>query len=286
MPQFGVQLIGLVVLVLGTALGEVLLQRRMALAGAAREARFLAVIAGVGGLVGVTVWWQNPDYAFAWALPPVAARFLAVAGVAFGAVALRAAWIGTIGHLRMIAAMLLVYLGPLAAAILLLHLDRFNPSAAITYAFFAIVLTMVILSMRALLRPPDEVRGLTSGMLGLGGFLAGLWGLVLFLWPAGPWPVLWPWPQDPLTTRLIAAMFLTVAAACHFAEGPAERRTAYILCLLYGAGIGVVVSLALLAGKPASLAYLIFWALVMVAAVRGLVSERAVSSAHAPNRRG
>ena len=283
MPEIVVQVIGMAVLVLGMVLGEGVLQRRMPLAGAARQARVLALMAGVGGLVGATAWGQNLPYAFAWALPPVAAWFLAVAAVAFGVTALRAAWIGSVGHLRMIAVLLVVYLGPLAVAVVVLHLDRFDPLVPSTYVFFAIVLGMVIAAILTLLRLPDEVRGLTSGMLGLIGLLAGLWGLVLFIWPAGPWPLIWPWPQDPLTTRLIAAMFLTIAAACHFAEGPTERRTAYILCLLYGVGISLVVALALWLGKPASLAYLAFWALVAVAAVRGLLSERAVLSAHAPS---
>ncbi len=296
MLEIGVQVIGLAVLILGMALGEGVLQRRMPLAGAARQARALALMAGVGGLVGACAWWQNLSYAFAWALPPVAARFLAVAAVAFGVTALRAAWIGSVGHLRMIAVMLVVYLGPLAGAAVLLHLDRFDPLAPITYGFFAVVVSMVIAATLALLRLPDGVRGLTSGMLGLVGLLAGLWGLVLFIWPAGPWPLIWPWPQDPLTTRLIAAMFMTVAAACHFAESPGERRTAYILCFIYGVGISLVVTLALWLGKPASLAYLskpaslaylmtylTFWALVAVAALRGLVRERATLSAHAPS---
>ena len=281
MPEFGVQVTGLVLLVLGLVIGEGLLQRRMALTGAMRQARVLALMAGIGGLVGATAWAQNLPYAFAWVLPPVAARFLAVAAVAFGVVALRAAWIGSVGHLRLIAVMLLVYLGPLAGAVVLLHLDRFDTTSPVTYTFFIIVVGMVFAAMLAMIRLPYDERGLSSGMLGLVGSLAGLWGLVLFLWPTGPWPLLWPWPQDPLTTRLIAAMFLTVAAACHFAEGRGERRTAYILCLIYGAGIALVISLALWLGKPGSWAYLLFWAFVAIEAVRGLVSERAASPTRA-----
>lgn len=281
MSEVGVQWIGLVILVLGIGLGEVLLQRRMPMSGAARQGRLLALMAGVGGLVGATAWVQNLPFAFAWALPPMAARFLAVAAVAFGLVALRAAWIGSVGHLRLVAMMLLVYLAPLAGAVVLLHLDRFSPTSPVTYAFFTIVVGMVIAALLAMIRLPFDERGLSAGGLGLVGAVAGLWGMVLFVWPAGPWPLIWPWPQDPLTTRLIAAMFLTIAAACHFAEGREERRTAYILCFVYGSGIALVVSLALLTGKPGPWAYLIVWSLVALVAGQGLLRERAVSPAHA-----
>ena len=283
MPVVVVQVIGLALLVLGMGLGEGILQRRMPMTGALQQARMLALLAGVGGLVGAAAWGQNLPYAFAWALPPMAARFLAVAAVAFGLVALRAAWIGTVGHLRMVAVMLLVYLGPFAGAVLFLHLDRFDPTSPVAYAFFGVVVCMVIAALLTMIRVPYDERGLSSGMLGLVGSLAGLWGLVLFLWPSGPWPIMWPWPQDPLTTRLIAAMFLTIAAACHIAEGRQERRTAYILCFIYGIGIALVEALALWLGKPGSWAYLLFWTFVAVEAVRGLVSERAASPTHAAN---
>ena len=97
MPVVAVQVIGLALLVLGMGLGEWILQRRMPMTGAMRQARMLALLAGVGGLVGAAAWGQNLPYAFAWALPAMPARFLAVAAVAFGVVALRAAWIGTVG---------------------------------------------------------------------------------------------------------------------------------------------------------------------------------------------
>lgn len=285
MSVIWVQATGLVLLLLGIGLGERGLQRRLALTGAMRQARVLAILTGFGGLIGATAWGQNLPYAFAWALPLVAARFLAVAAVAFGVVALRAAWIGTAGQLRMVALMLLAYLAPLAGVILVLHLDRFDPLSPVTYAFFAIVVGMVVMALLAVLRLPYDERGLSAGLLGWIGTLAGVWGLALFIWPAGPAPLLWPWPDDPLTTRLIAAMFLTVATACHYAEGRAERLTAYILCIIYGTGISIVVALALVAGKPGFWAYLVFWAGVVVIALREIFRERAVSPAHAPSHR-
>lgn len=286
MSAMTLQLLGLCLLVFGSLGLELLLQNHTPIAGAMREARGLAVLTAVGGIVGATAWWGNQPQAFAWTLPPLAARYLAVAGIAFGLVALRAALIGTVGHLRLLAAMLVIYLLPLTVAILTLHRDRLDFAAPLAWAFLAIVALLLILALRAIFRLPLGERGLNGDLLGLIGVMSGLWGLALFIWPAGPLPLIWPWPQDPLTSRLIAAMFLTVAGACQIAEGPAERRSALLLCLIYGNGITAATSLALSAGKPASLAYLIFWAFVALAALYGLLTERGSAPGPGPNLQG
>lgn len=275
MPFIAVQGFGLSLLLVGLTLTERWLQRRALLTGPLRQARLLALMTGFGGLIGATAWWQNLPYAFSWPLPHLAARFLAVAGVAFGTAALRAAAISTQGHLRLIAALLAIYLGPLTLAILALHLDRFDPTAPVTYAFFAIVGLMLGLALMTLFRLAHDERGLTSGLLGLIAVLSGLWGAMLFFWPDGPLPLIWPWPQDPLTSRLIAAMFLTVAAAGFLAEGPAERRTARLLILIYGLGIVAASGAALWAGKPVSTAYPIFWGLAAALALYSQITSRA-----------
>ena len=57
-------------------------------------------------------------------------------------------------HLRLALLLLAVYLWPLAAAILVIHLDRFDSGALITYAFFVIVGIMSIATAWYLLRQP------------------------------------------------------------------------------------------------------------------------------------
>lgn len=263
---------GLALLLAGIVLGEALLQRYHPLGGAARRARLVALVATLGGAIGAPAWWQNMPYAFSWTLPPVAARFLAVAAVSFVVVGLRVLVQPGLGHLRLMAVMLAVYLGPLTAAILLLHLDRFDFAAPVVWAFFAIVVLLLTGAVAALVQlpaAPAQPLRLPSLVLGTA---TGLWGLVLFLWPAGPLPLLWPWAGDPLTSRLIASMFLTVAAASLTARRDPERRSALWLALLYGGGIAVTSAMALAAGKPASPAYLLFWAIAAALAATTLLA--------------
>lgn len=54
----------------------------------------------------------------------------------------------------MVALMLAVYLAPLLVVIPLFHLDRFELSAPITYAFFAIVLPMTAAALWYTYRTP------------------------------------------------------------------------------------------------------------------------------------
>ncbi len=286
MSERAVQLLGFALLALCLLATEAILQRRNPQQGALRQARILALLAGYGGLIGATAWMQNLPYAFAWTLPPLAARFLAAAALAFGIVALRAAILGLTGHLRMIAAMLLVYLAPLAGALLLFHMDRIDLSSPVAWVFLSTVVAMILGAAAAFFRLPFDERGMSSGLLGLTGTLAGLWGLALFLWPSAPVAFLFPWPDDALTTRLIAAMFLTVATACHFAEGPSERRSADLLCLLYGTGIAAACGWNLWLGKPAPWAYLVFWAVIAAFSLKALLTEHGGAPRRSPNRQG
>lgn len=272
MTPFLWQAFGVVLLLAGLFLGDLLLQRREALTGAARQTRTLVLMASLGGLIGGPAWWQNLPWAFAWDLPPLAARYLAVAALCFAFIGLRALASGAVTQMRVVSAMIAVYLGPLTVAIVLFHLDRFNFAAPVTYAFFAIVAVMLAGALLEMIRLPMNERGLSGALLWEVGVPVGLWGLALFAWPAGPVALIWPWPQDPLSSRLIAAMFLTVATACLMAEGPAERRLALWLCLTYGAGIVGVSAWALWTAGTAPLLYLIGWALVAITAAAGLIS--------------
>jgi len=89
---------------------------------------------------------------FSWALPLLAARLLAAAGIALAVTGCYEIEQKKESLIRSYIVMLAVYLASLVAAILLFHLDRFDWRAAITYAFFAVAGGMTIAALWHLLR--------------------------------------------------------------------------------------------------------------------------------------
>ncbi len=241
-----------------------------------------------GGAIGAIAWWLNNPDAFAWALPLMASRMLAAAGWAFAVTCLMALARPERAAFRLVLVMLLVYLLPLAIAIVLFHLGRFDPAKPITWAFFVIVGLLVIGAGAALaaspsLASPDKrpTGTLLRTGLTLLALVAGAWGLVLFIMPAGPWRAIWIWPSDALVSRLIAVMFLTVAVMAAMARAhAAEARIAVATVVTYGAVVSLAIALNLAAGKPAPVAYLIFWGIAAVAlAVAAMVGRGRRTSA-------
>ncbi|MEP6988154.1 MAG: hypothetical protein ABI970_21300, partial [Chloroflexota bacterium] len=104
----------------------------------------LIIATMTGGLIGSSGWWFDVPQAFSWDLPPLASRMLAVAGWAFGAATFMTLQWPTLQRIRLVLLMLAIYLIPLALAIVFFHLNRFNPSAPITYAFFIIVMGLIV----------------------------------------------------------------------------------------------------------------------------------------------
>jgi uncharacterized membrane protein len=47
------------------------------------------------------------------------------------------------------------------------------------------------------------------GWMLLAGLALAIWGAALFLTPTAPYPLVFNWPQDELSSRLIAAMLMT-----------------------------------------------------------------------------
>jgi hypothetical protein len=221
----------------------------------------LIIMTAAGGLIGSTGWWTDNPNAFSWDLPPLASRMLGAAGMSFGVVAVMALRRPTHTRLQLILLMLFVYLVPLAVAIVLFHLDRFDPNAPITYAFFTVVGMMVLPTMWFLWRRPavlpDEAKDtapphpLVSIWLICVGIVTALWGLVLFITDNGPVAGVWVWPGDLLTSRLIAVMLLTVAAACFYSKryDSAARMTLAIM-IVYGFGAVIAGLINLTVGRP------------------------------------
>jgi hypothetical protein len=284
MSDLGFQLIGLCLLLGALGGGFGLLRRRYAtrLAVQQQAILLLTLLTLAGGFIGAIPWWLDVSVSFAWDLPPLASRLLAAAGWAFALACGLALRHPTQRHLWLIMMMLVVYLAPLALAILLFHLDRFDPAAPITYAFFAIVTTLLLPTLWFCWRPVGVVaetpadqrrpKAVVQGWLGLVALLTGLWGMALFVTQQGPSPLLWLWPQDLLASRLIAVMLLTIAAASLYSLRSATlARTTLAMTLLYGVG-GVAAALwNVLAGKPIPIAYVFAFGLLALGSLLWLL---------------
>ena len=237
------------------------------------SALMLVLLTFMGGLIGSPFWWLDEPLSFSWDLPPLASRMLAAAGWAFALAAFLALRRPTRERLRLIMIMLFVYLAPLAAAILLFHLDRFDWAAPITYGFFIIVLIMIAGATWQLVRPVGVVASraatLTPGTrfwLWAVAIVAGLWGLALALTDSGFSPLIWVWPGDLLSSRLIAVMLFTLTAgAIYSLRAPDTVGITLGAWSVYGIGVVLANGWNLLGGKPVKEAYAIaFLLLAMV----------------------
>jgi hypothetical protein len=150
---------------------------------------FLVVLTLMGALIGSPFWWVDEARSFSWDLPTVASRMLASAGWSYVVVCFLVLERPTYRRLRLILILLFVYLTPLAIAAPLFHMDRFDFSAPITYAFFALVVLMVVSTFWYLLRQPrifpDQADDLEApspavrGWLVIVAVVTALWGLAL-----------------------------------------------------------------------------------------------------------
>jgi hypothetical protein len=245
----------------------------------------LIVVTLVGGLLGSTGWWFDVPSSFSWDLPPLASRMLAAAGWAFGVATLAALRRPDPHRLRLALLMLAVYLAPLLVAILLFHLDRFDPRAPITYAFFAIVLALTVPALWYLARQPvivppgpDAARqpaAPVAAWLTLVAVATAAWGAALFVTDRGPARLIWAWPGDLLTSRLIAVMLLTIAAGATYSlRGADAARIMLGVVAVYGGGVVLANLWNILAGRPVNPAYLAAFGVMALVSAALLVAGR------------
>jgi hypothetical protein len=275
------QTLGLAILLAGLGVGYLrwIKPRQTSLNLQSKGLLFLVILTLMGGLIGSPFWWFDEPRSFSWDLPPLASRMLASAGWAFVVVSFLALQRPTFRRLRLVLTLLFVYLTPLAAAILLFHLDRFDPTAPITYAFFAIVVFMVGSTTWYLLRQPktisDEPRDLApSGQmvrrwLATVAVITGLWGTALFVTDQGPSRLIWVWAGDLLSSRLIGVMLLTIAVGAITSLRYADvARLMMATTLTYGVGLTLASLWNVLGGKPIPLLYLfVFGVIALVSGI-------------------
>jgi len=182
-----------------------------------------------------------------------------------------------------------IYLVPLAAAIVLAHLDHFDPTAAITYGFLVIAVGMAVSSTWYLLRPvrviPDTGRDQQPSRLGVKAWLlavavlTGLWGLALFLTDQGPSSLVWVWPGDLLSSRLIGVMLLTIAGGSLYSLRRTElARPMLSMIITYSLGLAAASLWNILFALPVKPAYLVVFALIFVGSTLLLAADWALSN--------
>jgi hypothetical protein len=235
----------------------------------------LIVMTFFGGVIGSTGWWLDSPSSFPWNLPPLASRMLAAAGWAFGVATWMALQRPVHRRVRLALLMLAVYLTPLLVAIPLFHLDRFNFAEPISVAFFILVLLLIVPALWFLFRQPiilpDEAQdavpanSAVSGWLGLVAIVTALWGVALFVTDNGPADLIWVWPGDLATSRLIGVMLLTIAAGAIYSLRYADTAQMMLATIvIYGFGIALANLWNLLAGNPVKLSYVIAFSMIFV----------------------
>lgn len=240
-----------------------------------RAVLMLLIMTLMGGLIGSPVWWFDDPRGFAWDLPPLAGRMLGAAGWSFVALCLAVLARPTPQRIRLALIMLAVYLAPLAAAILIWHLDRFDPRQPITYVFFAIVGTMLAANLWFLVRPPRPLPGLHDDprrpqrfvtlWLDIVAVITGVWGLALFVTDRGPSELIWAWPGDLLTSRLIAVMLLTIMAGALLSRRSIDlSRIILRVTIVYALGLACASLWGLLVGQPLRPGYAVVFALIAI----------------------
>jgi hypothetical protein len=235
----------------------------------------LIVMTFFGGVIGSTGWWFDFRSSFPWDLPPLASRMLAAAGWAFGVATWMTLQRPVYRRVRLALLMLAVYLLPLLIAIPLFHLDRFNFNEPISTAFFILVLLLIAPTLWFLFRQPvivpDEAqdsvpaRPVLRRWLALVAILTALWGVALFVADNGPSVLIWVWPGDLLTSRLIGVMLLTIAVGAVYSLRYADTaRVMLATTLTYGFGLALASLWNVLAGNPIKPSYVAFFGVIFV----------------------
>ena len=106
--------------------------------------------------------------------------------------------------------------------------------------------------------------------------ISGLWGLALFVTDQGGNPLIWVWPGDLLTSRLIGVMLLAIAAGalyCRRFRDPAHVMLAILS--VYSLGLALSSMWNAFMGLPIRLAYLVVFGIL------GLLAYLQQSKRHA-----
>lgn len=272
-----VQVIGLVLLIAGIWFGyrQWIRPHQATTTLPGQGLLILLVLTLMGGFIGSPFWWLDQPWSFSWDLPPLASRMLGAAGWSFFAVTLLALRRPSYQRVRLILILLFIYLAPLVIVILRYHLNRFDLNAPITYAFFAIVGIMTAAAAGYLVYQPriipqEERDTFPAPMvikvwLWVVAFITAIWGLALFATDEGPSNLIWAWPGDLLSSRLIAVMLFTIAVGVVYGFRYAETaRMMTVMILVYSLGLTVAALWNIFFGLPIKPLYTAVFSVIFI----------------------
>jgi hypothetical protein len=243
----------------------------------------LVVLTLLGGLFGSPAWWFDHEGAFSWDLPPLASRMLAAAGFSFVAASLYALMRPSQPRLRLHLVLLSVYLAPLVLIILIAHLDRFEFSEPIVWSFFLIAGLMTAASLYFLARTPQVLQpepadsrpgeGVRAWLLLIAAVML-LWGAALFVTDDGFSRLIWVWPGDLLSSRLIGVMLLAIGAGALFSRrSVAAASTMLATIATYGLLVAAANLWNLTLDAPVREAYVIAFAIIGLGSIAIIVRD-------------
>ena len=257
------------------------------LVGASTPAKVLlgVMVVTVMVAIGVPFWWFDADQSFSWDLPPLASRMLAAAGMSFVVLGILVLRHPSHRRVRLVLVLVEVYLAPLAFVMAAFHLDRFDFGKLISYGFLIVAFGMTIVAAYFLVRQPDIVpdddgdlapSSIASRVLLLAvAATTFAWGLALFITDAGPTDLVWAWPGDLLSSRLIGVMLLAIGAGSTYAlPRAATARLMQITTLVYAVGLAAASLWGSVVAKPVKPAYVAVFAIVAVLCALVLIIDR------------
>lgn len=260
--------------------------------GASTPARVLlgVMVVTVMVVIGVPFWWLDLEQSFSWNLPPLASRMLAAAALSFVVLGILVLQHPSHRRVRLVLVMLETYLAPLAIAMAAFHLDRFDFGRPITYGFLIIAFGMSLVAGSFLVRQPvivpDDERDVALSSLATRIGLAAIalvtmaWGIALIVTDRGPSDLVWAWPGDLLSSRLIGVMLLAIAAGNLYALTRADTaRLMQITTLVYAVGLAAASAWGLALGTPVKPAYILAFGVIAAGCGVLLVLDRPAPSA-------
>jgi hypothetical protein len=241
----------------------------------------LCVVTLVGGLLGSTGWWIDDPRSFAWDLPPrqpdagfrrLGFRRCHACGLASARSPPYAASDAHAGGVPGAATRCRSLVSPRPLRPCCAHHVRILRASSYNDRCRALVSVQAVPN-----GPADSLAptALVGRWLGLVAAVCASWGLALFVTDNGPSGLIWVWPGDLLTGRLIAVMLLTIAVGAVYALRYADvSRVMLGVIAVYSFGVMLANLWNILASKPVNTSYVVTFGIMFLVSAILLIAER------------